>query len=155
MTIARVIDGLILEMRPIDMADVPEHKRSLWLPVVYEGEGSVSVTTVEPDHVLVTLSAPAAQVPRIISDRQFFQQLANEGLITAEEALAAVGPGAIPASMDAMIESLPEADRFPARMLLTGATQFDKQDPLVSVLSSLFGWSSDKLNAFWADAYSL
>ena len=50
---------------------------------------------------------PAAAVPAIVSDRQFFQQLALMGIISEKEALAAVGPGTLPAALAAMIESLP------------------------------------------------
>ena len=40
-----------------------------------------------------------ADVPAIISDRQFYQNLAVRGVITQAEALAAVGPGTIPPAM--------------------------------------------------------
>ena len=44
-------------------------------------------------------ASPTAPVPDIISDRQFFQQLAILGLINEAEALAAVGPGTMPATL--------------------------------------------------------
>lgn len=94
-------------------------------------------------------------VPHVISDRQFFQQLAAVGIITAEEALAAVGPGEIPAAMLTMVAALPEADQFPARMLLTGATQFDRSHPLVPMFGAAFGWTGAQVDAFWTAAAAL
>jgi hypothetical protein len=96
-----------------------------------------------------------ADVPQVISDRQFFQLLATMGIITTQEALDAVGPGIIPAAMEAFLVQLPEADQFAARMILTGATQFERTHPLVPVFATLFGWSSQDLDAFWTEAYAL
>lgn len=33
MTIARIMDGAVIEYRDIALSDIPEHKRSWWLPV--------------------------------------------------------------------------------------------------------------------------
>jgi hypothetical protein len=94
-------------------------------------------------------------VPVVISDRQFFQLLKVRGIITAEEALAAVGPGIIPAAMQAFIAQLPEGDQFAAEMILTGATQFERTHPLVPVFGTLFGWTSADIDQFWIEAYAL
>lgn len=98
---------------------------------------------------------PTDPVPTLISDRQFFQQLAVLGIITPEEALAAVGPGEIPAAMLTMIAALPEAEQFAARMLLTSATVFDRGHPLVAMFGAAFGWSGAQLDAFWTAAAAL
>ena len=91
-------------------------------------------------------------VPQVISDRQFFQLLANRGIITAEEALAAVGPGIIPAQLEIFVGLLPEQDRFAARMVLSGATEFDRTHPLVQVFGHLFSWTPQDIDDFCTEA---
>jgi hypothetical protein len=98
---------------------------------------------------------PASDVPQIISDRQFFQALALQGVITEAEALDAVGPGVIPAWLDALIDTLPEDQRFAARMLLRGATIFERSHPMVAVLGVGMGWSDAQIDALWAAAAQL
>ena len=88
-------------------------------------------------------------VPTIISDRQFFQQLAVLGLITEDEALDAVGPGILPASMLALIDMLPQDQRFSTKIILTGATAFERSHPLTPVLGGMYGLDSDALDNVW------
>ncbi|WP_099868239.1 hypothetical protein [Pararhizobium haloflavum] len=90
-------------------------------------------------------------VPEIISDRQFFQGLALRGEISEAEALDAVGSGAIPAAMSALIEQLPEAERFPARMLVRGATTFLRSHPLADLIGQLYGWNASQIDEFWRE----
>lgn len=94
-------------------------------------------------------------IPQVISDRQFFQRLAQMGVITPAEALAAVGPGEIPPAMGAIILQMPESERFAAQMLLTGATQFDRSHPMVAMFGGALGWSSAQLDDFWLTAAAL
>jgi hypothetical protein len=127
-----------------------------------EGEGAVQVPF---ENLLVWNDATLAQygvtktvtpdVPAIISDRQFFQNLALRGVITQAEALAAVGPGTIPPAMAAFVAQLPQADQFAANMLLTGATEFNRYHPIVPVFGQLFGWSGADIDLFWTEAYQL
>jgi len=84
-----------------------------------------------------------------ISDRQFAQGLAVFGLITEDEAEAWVGPGVVPPDLLTLVQSLPEVDRFSARMLLRGATTFERSHPLVETLASSYGWSSSQTDDFW------
>lgn len=94
--------------------------------------------------------APAPEpVPALISDRQFFQQLAVMGLITEAEALDAVGPGILPASMLALINMLPQEQRFSTKIILTGATAFERSHPLTPVLGGMYGLDSDALDDVW------
>lgn len=106
-------------------------------------------------HDLPDPPAPPAPFPRIISDRQFFQQLAIAGLITQDEALAAVGPGTIPATLAQLVNGLPATLQFEARMLLTGATQFDRKHPMVNALMMSFGWSDAQTDDLWRAAAAL
>ena len=145
---ALYIAGEFVELRrysekPEDIA----HKKVAWYPVVREyGEPGVSlengthyIRTVDP----ATLPPP---VPASISDRQFFQQLAIQGLITEQEAEDAVAPGTVPASLAALIEFLPEQARHPARMLLKGATVFERQHEMTDTIAWLYGFDNDDVD---------
>jgi len=93
--------------------------------------------------------------PNIISDRQFFQQLAIEGRITENEALDAVGPAIIPSAMLALIIMLPDEDRFGAKMLIRGATTFERLHPVAGLIQQLYGWTDAKRDDFWLAASKL
>lgn len=99
--------------------------------------------------------APPAPVPQSISDRQFFQALALSGQITEAEALAAVKDGTMPEAIETFIAALPEAERFGARMLLQGATTFERNHPLVSAFASAANMTADATDDLWRLAASL
>jgi hypothetical protein len=94
-------------------------------------------------------------VPRVISGRQFFQQLAIQSVISQEEALAAVKTGTLPLSLAALVNALPSDQQFGANMLLCGATTFDRNHPMVAVLGQAFGWTNTQLDALWTAAAAL
>lgn len=94
----------------------------------------------------------AESVPAVISDRQFAQQVAAEGLITEAEALAWVSAGAIPAALNAIVEALPAEQRFTGQMLLAGATQFERAHPLTDALGAAMGKSPAELDDLWRAA---
>lgn len=98
---------------------------------------------------------PPAPVPEEISDRQFFQQLAILGLVTQEEALAAVMTGTLPAAMENFIAALPEEERFPARMLLSGATGFRRSHPLTTEFGAMQGMDAADIDNLWRQASQL
>jgi hypothetical protein len=95
------------------------------------------------------MDAPAPTVPASISDRQFAQGLAHNGLITNDEALAWVSTGTLPAAFVAFIESLPVEQQFDVKIVLVGATQFDRANPLVSAFGANANMNSAALDAFW------
>lgn len=94
-------------------------------------------------------------VPESISDRQFFHILAVDGLITEAEALAAVKTGDAPAAFEAFIASLPEGQRFNARMLLEGATTFERRHPLTEAFGALYGMTPEEIDDLWRRASAL
>lgn len=100
-------------------------------------------------------AAPPAAAPATISDRQFFQALAQAGAITADEALAAVMTGRLPAAIEAAVSALPEAQQFAARMLLSGATAFERGHPMVAQLGAALGYDDKALDALWSAAAAL
>jgi len=94
--------------------------------------------------------------PPAISDRQFFHALAKRGLITGEEAKAAVKTGEIPAALQVVINNLPpEYNRFDVEMLISGATVFERHHPTTQVIASTFGWSREQTDEFWRFAATL
>lgn len=94
-------------------------------------------------------------VPATISDRQFAQQLATMGLITKVEALEWVKAGVVPVAFDAFVQSLPEDQRFDAEMLLSGATQFDRDHPLTETFGAARGMTPAQIDQLWRDAADL
>ncbi|MCA0318233.1 MAG: hypothetical protein LCH88_09205 [Proteobacteria bacterium] len=102
---------------------------------------------------LAALTAPPAYIT--ISDRQFFQALALNDLITQEEAEAAVATGTIPAAMAALVNHLPIEQQFPARMLLKGETAFRSDHPLTMVLAGLYSWTPEQMISLFEAASRL
>lgn len=88
-----------------------------------------------------------------ISDRQFFQALAIAGIISEADALAAVQTGALPAPIAAIIDAMP--DQFAARMLLSGATTFERRHPLTDALASALGYSPAQTDELFRAAAAL
>lgn len=99
---------------------------------------------------------PPPPVPQFISDRQFFQQAAITGLITQDEALAAVQTGTVPAVLMTVINGLSdEMQQFAAKMIISGATQFDRNNPLTLSVGAALGWTSEQIDAFFIAAAAL
>jgi hypothetical protein len=124
-----------------------------------EGAGAVQVPfenlLVWNDAELATYGVTkvvTVDVPAVISDRQFFQQLAVAQIITEAEALAAVRTGAIPSLLAAFIATLPQADRFAAEMVLSGATDFLRVHPLTDAIGASQGMTPAQVDAFFIAA---
>lgn len=95
-------------------------------------------------------------VPQVISDRQFFQQAAILGVITQDEALAAVQTGAIPAVLQTVVDGITDPDqKFAATMLLSGATIFERYHPFTNAVGAALGWTSDQVDQFFVAASKL
>ncbi len=87
-----------------------------------------------------------------ISDRQFFQQLAIQGIISQDEALSAVATGTIPSEMLPLINALPADQQFGAKMILMGATTFERNHPLTIAIGQAYGWSDTQIDQFFLAA---
>ena len=98
---------------------------------------------------------PPEPVPATISDRQFFQQLAIAKVISQEEALAAVKTGDIPSALSGFIAALPDAARFNAEMLLSGATLFQRAHPLTDAIAAAQGMKPEQVDDFFRAAAAL
>lgn len=138
-SIEATIDGVLTTV-PDDMGN--RHRRMI-------AEWEAAGNTIPP------YAAPPQPVPDEISDRQFFQQMAIEGRITEQEALDAVGSGVIPTAMDALVERLPENQRFAARMLIRGATTFRRTHPVTELIGQLYGLDSAQIDDLWRNASKL
>lgn len=91
-----------------------------------------------------------------ISDRQFYQQAAIAGMITKEDALAAVRTGFIPAPLQAVVDTIAGADqKFLAEMLLSGATIYKREHPLTDAIGAAFSMTPDDVDAFFIEAAKL
>lgn len=119
-------------------------------------EGDIGdIYDVENFEFLKQPSVGSTGVPQIISDRQFFQQLAVMGLITEAEALSAVKTGDIPATLMGLVSALPVEQQFAAEMLLSGAVSFVRSHPLTIAFGQAFGWTSEQLDGLWIEASKL
>lgn len=106
-------------------------------------------------NVPAPLPVEPAPVPAEISDRQFFQQLAVQRVITQDEALAAVKTGDIPAALQRVIDGLPPGQQFEATMIVSGATTFQREHPLTVAIGSACHWTSDQIDALFQAAAEL
>lgn len=123
--------------------------------MIFDGTEQREATAEEIANFQSSVSPEIAPVPHEISDRQFFQQLALMGLITEEEAIAAVATGTLPPAMAGFIDQLPAEQRFAARMALQGATTFVRTNPLVETFGEMQGMTPEQINDLWRAAAQL
>src|SRR5256885_9738569 len=107
------------------------------------------------DPVTHTLIDPSAPVPETITDRQFFQAIAMQGLITQAASLDAVKTGAVPPAMQPFIDALPVDQQFGATMLISGAVSFQRHHPLVVGFGTANGMTSSQIDDLWRFAATL
>ncbi|PAY07193.1 hypothetical protein CK489_15445 [Bradyrhizobium sp. UFLA03-84] len=93
----------------------------------------------------------ALQIPDI-SLRQFYQQLAVQGVITQDDALSAVRTGALPSALQTIVNGLPQAQQFPATMMLSGASTFQRSNSMTAAIGAAYGWTSEQIDAFFVAA---
>ena len=98
--------------------------------------------------------APPTPVPQSISDRQFFQQLAVAGIISQDQALAS-NAAVIPAPLLAIIDAMPSDQQFAAKMLVSGATVFERNHPMTEAIGGAYGWNGAQIDAFFTAAAAL
>lgn len=96
----------------------------------------------------------ALLTPQSITDRQFFQQLAVQSIITEDEALQA-NAAVIPSELLTLIGTLPTDQQFAAKMKISGATTFLRNDPLTIAIGTAYGWTSAQIDAFFVAAAEL
>ncbi|MGW5837761.1 hypothetical protein ACWFZ6_06965 [Methylorubrum extorquens] len=121
------------------------------------GEDLAPADRVRVEAVLAAHKATRALPPEVISGRQFAQALALAGTITEAEALAWAARGELPDAMETALDQVPDAgnQRFGARMMLAGATTFERHHPLTEQLGTVLGYDAAALDALWTRAASL
>lgn len=92
-----------------------------------------------------------APFPQAISDRQFFQQLAVAGIITEADALAS-NAAVIPAALLTIIEAMPADQQFAAKMLVSGATVYERNHPMTLAIGAARGMTSEQIDDFFRAA---
>ncbi|GAB9186051.1 hypothetical protein [Bradyrhizobium diazoefficiens] len=80
---------------------------------------------------------PPPPAPQQVSNRQFYQQAAVDGLISQNDALEAMS-GTLPGPVDSYVRSLPSAMQFGAEMRFK-ATGFPRDDQYVTGLLQFLG----------------
>jgi hypothetical protein len=158
MRLAIIIDGVVVNVVEVSDDWTPENSR--WQPPrgttgVLSDIGAIGDTYLNGEFIKPTPPPREIIIPQIISDRQFFQQLAVLGLITEIEALAAVRTGAIPATLQGLVDALPAEQKFSAEMLLSGAIEFHRMHPLTLMFGQALVWTAEELDALWTDASKL
>jgi hypothetical protein len=115
----------------------------------------VARLTQERDGLKASVS-PAPSPLQPISDRQFYQGLAQRGLCTQAEALDAVRTGVLPSALQAFVNAIANPDqRWSTEMLLSGAKEFRRDHPFVNEIGAWAGLDAPALDAFWAECGSL
>jgi hypothetical protein len=121
---------------------------------------NVEMTPEEEAEFLATLPDPIALIPTTsiitISDRQFFQQLAIDGFISQQDALDAVMTGVIPPLLAGFINNIEDPSaNFNARMLMSGATEFQRNHPMVSMIADYMALPPEAVDDFFQRASAL
>ena len=113
-----------------------------------------NLTAEEEEAYLAEMASTARLVIPDISRRQFFQQLAIIKIITEDEALSAMG-GTIPFGLASLIVLLPSEDVFAAKMLLTGASTFQRNHLVTIAIGKAYKWPDEQVDEFFIEAAKL
>jgi hypothetical protein len=108
----------------------------------------------DSDPIVVAFLAPRPLPIPDISDRQFFQQLAIAGIITQTDALAS-NAAVIPPVLMTLIDAMPVAQQFNAKMIISGATTFKRNDPLTESIGAAYGMTPAQIDQFFLAAAQL
>lgn len=111
------------------------------------------MTPEEEAEFVASLPEVPVQIPNA-SRRQFFQQAAIGGIITQDEALAAVTTGALPSSILSFIGTLPANQQFSAKMLFS-VNEFERSSPMASAFGQMIGMTPVQIDAFFNAAATL
>ncbi len=102
----------------------------------------------DPPDIDPVLPAPLAPITR----RQLLLELKARELITPQEAIAAATAGAVPSSVQAVFDTLPEADRDEAMITWATMSQAERTHPLVALLQAVWQYPDEELDALFRSA---
>jgi hypothetical protein len=110
--------------------------------------GIETIRDMTPEEIAALPGPQPAPVPASISFAQLMIGLVSEGWITTAEGEAWL-TGTLPAPVLALIGTLPEAQRFPAKARALRPTIVERTDPLVSAMGSAQGKTPEQLDDFF------
>lgn len=96
-----------------------------------------------------TAKLAARRAGMTLSPRQLLIGLHAEGWITEAEATAWATSTALPASVEALIGGLPEAQRVAARITCLKMGVVERADPFVSALATIEGKTAAEIDTFF------
>ena len=116
--------------------------------------GEVTVRDFTPEEIAAWEAAQAAateaaRASMTLSFAQLLIGLVTEGWITADEGRAWRDRMALPAPVQALIASLPEAQRFAAETRAFAPSEVLRNDPLVQGLGAVTGKTAEQLDNFF------
>ena len=98
----------------------------------------------------------AGVTPLVITDRQFYHGLAKRGIISMEEARAAVRTGDIPPAMQAIFDSEQFRSMLPAGMtmddvyiMVEGALTYERHNLISELVAGFLGWTEAETDEFF------
>jgi hypothetical protein len=94
-------------------------------------------------------------VPSAISRRQLLIALAQAGLITEAEALAAARTGEVPAAIDAVFSALPKEQALAARITWATMTVVERNHPLIQAVINANLATAEQVDALFRAAAEL
>jgi hypothetical protein len=94
-------------------------------------------------------------VPNVITRRQLLIALAQAGLISEAEALAAAKTGEVPAAIDAVFGALPKEQALAAQITWATMTQVERSHPLVQALIDAKVATAEQVDALFRAAAQL
>jgi hypothetical protein len=84
-----------------------------------------------------------------LTRRQVFIALHRLGLFSADEAIAAVATGVVPAALEPTFAALPEPGQTDARVTFAAFQMAYRTDPMTAMIARAAGLSEEDIDAIW------
>ncbi|WP_166485535.1 hypothetical protein [Ruegeria sp. TM1040] len=115
------------------------------IPELVEGQWVLGWTVRAKTPEEVAAERDAMSVPR----GQFAVAAAGAGLVTEQEALNWAGGNSLPATVNAVIDALPQAEQLPARVEALTALNVQRMHPLVLMLQASLGLTDEQTDGLF------
>ena len=136
-----------------------DHPSFGWIPYTADG-GSVDPLELAIHETALAIgpiayaAPPPPTLPEMrasmqLTRRQVFIGMADAGLITASEAIAAAAVGAPPAAIEALFATLPVADQTPARITFAAFQTAYRLDAMTALFQSTAGMTDTAMDEFF------
>lgn len=140
--LARIENGAIVELRNIQIGDVPEHKRAAWLPV--EGEPPAF----DPNREILTGPTMTIEQTRVL--RQWSKALNVPDTVTNYQARAALIAAGLFDTVNTAMLALPASSI--ERQAWEYANTFSRQSPIIAALGAQLNLTSDQIDGLFTAA---